>query len=261
MRQRARIAALACAAALALLSASPAADARPTQRPIVTEKDKQQEREFRRGFEAYQRGNFDQAAEIWSTLADEGHIKSMNNLGTMYSHGKGVGRNYSLAMLWYRRSAALGDARAMYNIGIAHEYGRGVATSDARAVEWYRKAADRGLVEAMIALGWVLSTSPDIAVRDGALAKRWVNAALRRKTSSKNLAALAAAHAELGEYRDAVVAIERAIDYLRRETNGADMLTSERELFGLLRQQGRTDDLFDLLERREFYANGQPTRD
>jgi len=29
----------------------------------------------------------------------------------------------------------------------------------------------------------------------------------------------------------------------------------------MLRQSGRTDDVFKLLERLEFCANGQPTRD
>ncbi len=225
------------------------------------ETNRVQAEEFRRGYEAYVRGEYERAAAIWTRLADQGHVKSMNNLGTMYAQGKGVSRNYSLALVYYRRAAARTDARAMYNIGIAYEFGRGVEKSDAQAADWYRKAATRGLVEGMTSLAWILSTSPDIQVRDGTRAIRWANAALRQRTTSKILSTLAAAHAEAGEYRQAVVAIERAIDFLKRETNGADMAMSERELFGLLRQQGRTDDLVDLLERLEFYRNGQPTRD
>lgn len=222
---------------------------------------KAQEAEFRRGYNAYIRGDFDTAVATWTALADQGHIKSMNNLGTMYSQGKAVSRNYSYALFWYRKAAARTDARAMYNIGIAYEHGRGVDQSDDEAISWYRRAADLGLVEATNAIAWVYATSPDFTVRDGAQALRWAQAAVKYQTSSKALTTLAAAHAELGEYRKATVAIERAIDYMKRELNGADMVITDRELFGLLRQEDRTDRIFDLLERLEYYANGQPTRD
>lgn len=222
---------------------------------------KAQEAEFRRGYNSYIRGDFDAAVATWTALADLGHIKSMNNLGTMYSQGKAVSRNYSYALFWYRKAAARTDARAMYNIGIAYEHGRGVDQSDGEAISWYRRAADLGLAEAMNAIAWVYATSPDFTVRDGAQALRWSNIAVKRHTSSKALSSLAAAHAELGEYQKAVVAIERAIDFMKREFNGADMMITDRELFGMLRQKGRTDDVFKLLERLEFYANGQPTRD
>ncbi len=69
---------------------------------------KAQEAEFRTGFNAYVRGDYEAAVNIWTKLADQGHIKSMNNLGTMYSQGKSVSRNYSYAMYWYRRAAARG---------------------------------------------------------------------------------------------------------------------------------------------------------
>ncbi|MDA0786518.1 MAG: tetratricopeptide repeat protein [Proteobacteria bacterium] len=217
---------------------------------------------FKRGYEAYYRREYEKAAAIWSQLADEGHVKSMNNIGTMYAQGKGVSRNYSLAAFYYRRAAAQNDARAAYNLAIAYEHGRGVEQSDAEAVSWYRKAAERGLVEAMNAMSWILATSSDFTVRDGAQAARWAQDALKRQTSSKNLATLAAAQAELGEYNKAVATIDQAIAYMRREENRAGLLTAtEYELFGLLRESGRTDELFDLLERREFYANGQATRD
>ncbi|MEP4378975.1 MAG: tetratricopeptide repeat protein [Alphaproteobacteria bacterium] len=240
--------------------AVPAPGARSPLSPPET--DKEQAAAFKRGYEAYYRGEYEQAAAIWARLADQGHVKSMNNIGTMYAQGKGVSRNYSLAAFYYRRAAALNDARAAYNLAIAYERGRGVVQDDAEAVAWYRKAADRGLVEAMNAMAWIYATSPDLKVRDGAEAVRWAQRALQRKTSSKSLATLAAAQAELGEYRRAVATIDQAIAYMRREESRAGLLgASEYEFIGLLRQVGRTDDLFDLLERREFYANGQATRD
>lgn len=239
---------------------APAPGARSPLSPPET--NREQAEAFKRGYEAYYRREYELAAAIWSRLADQGHIKSMNNIGTMYAQGKGVSRNYSLAVFYYRRAATQNDARAAYNLAIAYERGRGVEQSDAEAVAWYRKAAERGLVEAMNAMAWILATSSDFTVRDGAEAARWAEAALNRKTSSKNLATLAAAQAELGEYNKAVATIDQAIAFMRREENRAGLLTaSEHELFGLLRESGRTDELFDLLERREFYINGQATRD
>jgi len=179
----------------------------------------------------------------------------------MYSQGKAVDRNYSYAMYWYRRAAARGDARSMYNMGIAYEYGRGVERDDATAASWFGRAADLGLVEAMDALAWIYATSTDNAVRAGTEAIRWAQAAVERKTSSKSLATLAAAHAEAGEYRKAVVAIDRAIEHLKREVDGANMVMNNYDFFGLLRESGRTDEVFHLLERREYYANGLPTRE
>lgn len=243
-----------------LVAAQPAAASVPqTPRPDVP--NRIEEYEFRRAFEAYIRGAWFTARSIWTWLAERGHVGSMNNLGTMYSQGKGVPRDYGAALEWYRRAAALGNARAMYNIAIAYEHGKGVEASDAEAADWYRRAARRGLAEAMDALAWILATSPDPRVRDGHAARRWAEAALEKRISSKRLATLAAAYAELGEYRKAVAAIDRAIDYMKRETNGADMALTGREFAYLLRQAGRTDEMFDLLERREYYANGQPTRD
>lgn len=216
---------------------------------------------FRRGYEAYYRGEYERAAAIWTQLADQGHVKSMNNLGTMYAQGKGVSRNYELAIYYYRRSATQNDARGAYNLGIAYEYGRGTPKDDAQAVYWYGKAADRGLVQAMNAVAWLLATSPDFRLRDGLQAVRWAQAALQRRVTSTNLATLAAAQAEIGEYAKAVATIDQAIRFMGQEIDGAGLVAVDRDLFGLLRDAGRVDDVFKLLERREYYINGQPTRD
>lgn len=251
-----KAAALAVIVVATLVSAPEPAHAQSANPPSP----RAQEAEFRTGFNAYVRGDYEAAVNIWTKLADQGHIKSMNNLGTMYSQGKAVSRNYPHAMYWYRRAAAQGDARSMYNMGIAYNHGRGVERDDAVAASWFKRAADLGLVEAMDALSWVYSTSPQLAARDGTQAVRWAQAAVERKTSSKTLATLAAAHAEAGEYRKAVVAIDRAIEHLKREVDGANMVLNDYDFFGLLRESGRTDEVFHLLERREYYANGQPTR-
>lgn len=199
--------------------------------------------------------------KIWTALADRGYVKAQNNLGTMYSQGKGVSRNYPLAVFWYRRSAAQGDARAMYNIGIAYEYGRGVDRNHATALDWYSRAAAKGVVEAVNAMASLFANSTDPNVRDGQQAVRWAEIAVSRRTSSRNLETLAVAYAAVGQYARAVSTIDRAIDFLKRELNGADMAQTDRDLFLLVRREGRTDSVAKLLERQEFYRQGLPFRD
>lgn len=216
---------------------------------------------FRKGYSAYLRGDYAAAIAEWQPLADQGYVKAQNNLGTMYSQGKGVSRNYELAAFWYRRAAAQGDARAFYNLGIAYEHGRGVDQDDRTALDWYRRAAVQNVVQAMNAVAWIYATSPDPGVRDGRQAIRWAESALTRRTSAKHLSTLAAAYAEAGEFAKAVAAIERAIDAFDRELSGVGTRETERDLFLLARREGRTDEAVTLLERLEFFRSGQPVRD
>jgi TPR repeat protein len=61
----------------------------------------------------------------------------------MYLEGTGVRRDYFVAMDWFFRAAAQGDADAEYNLGIMYAYGIGVARQDAKARRWLSRAASR----------------------------------------------------------------------------------------------------------------------
>ena len=117
------------------------------------------------------------------------------------------------------------------------------------------------VVEAMNAMAWLYSTFPDDNLRDGRQAIRWAESALTRRTNSKHLGTLAAAHAETGEYQKAVATVERAINFLDRELYKTRVAHTERDLFLLVRRTGRTDEATLLLERLEFYRSDQPVRD
>jgi len=250
---------LAIEPALSQTRQTPPPGARSPLSPPETNRDHAEA--FKRGYEAYYRGEYERAASIWTQLADQGHAKSMNNLGTMYVQGKGVDRNYSLALVYYRRAAEQNDARAAYNIGLAYENGRGVVKDDVTAVTWYRRAADRGLTEAMSSMAWVLATSPNGRVRNGSEALRWAQVAQQRENSAKHLAVMAAAHAELGAYSSAIMSIEQAIALKQREVDGAGLVRSGRDDTGLLRNAGGIDSLPTLRARLDAYRKGQPTRD
>ena len=66
-------------------------------------------------------------------------------LGTMCAHGLGLRRpNWRMALRYFERGAALGDARAMNNLGTMYERGILVSEDAAQALRFYRQAASMG---------------------------------------------------------------------------------------------------------------------
>jgi TPR repeat protein len=55
------------------------------------------------------------------------------NLGIMYRNGRGVPKNDSEAVKWYRKAADQGHSGAQYNLVFMYAYGEGVPESDSEA--------------------------------------------------------------------------------------------------------------------------------
>lgn len=102
---------------------------------------------------AFERGDYATAVPILQKLADKGDRRAQNNLGLMYSEGKGVTKNYTEALKWLRKSAEQGYVNAETNLGAMYERGLGVKQDFGEALKWYRKAADRGFANAEYNLG------------------------------------------------------------------------------------------------------------
>ena len=86
----------------------------------------------------------------WYLKAAQQDADAQYYLGNMYGQGKGVAKDVSTAVEWYRKSADQGHAQAQCNLGVVYEHDRGgLPQSDALAEEWYRKAADQGYVDAI----------------------------------------------------------------------------------------------------------------
>jgi TPR repeat protein len=62
----------------------------------------------------------------------------------MYTNGKGVSKNYTEALKWYRKSAAQGNIYALASLGWLYENGHGVQKNEAEAMKWYKKAVAGG---------------------------------------------------------------------------------------------------------------------
>ena len=56
---------------------------------------------FELGLEAYNKGEFDEAAKQWQRGCNDGNIDSCTNLGTLYENGQGVAQDYNKAAALY----------------------------------------------------------------------------------------------------------------------------------------------------------------
>ena len=140
--------------------------------------------DFFEGYEAFQRGDYEEARAAWSTLAHAGDVDAQFNLGTLYENGLGVSQDAQTAARWYRAAATRrvdlarlalarlqrigalepdpdedqiklletaarrGLAEAQFELGVSYDRGLGVTQNHATAAGWYQRAAEQGLTDA-----------------------------------------------------------------------------------------------------------------
>jgi len=168
-----------------------------------------------------------EAVNWFRKAAKQNYALSQVNLGGCYAIGRGVAQDYMEAVKWYRKAADQNLAEAQTRLGACYAKGLGVAKDEVEAVNWLRKAAEAGEVNALSALAWMLATSENSAIRDGAHAVAFGEKAVAA-TSRKDPAALdnlAAAFAEAGQFEKAVSTEQEAIALLRTETEKIDYET------------------------------------
>jgi uncharacterized protein len=157
--------------------------------------------------------NWVEAARWWRRAAEQGLPMAEYSLGYCYAAGQGVPKDETEAMRWWHKAAAQDLAVAQYSLGYHYSKGQGVRKDEPEAVKWYRKAADSGLTNAFNNLAWILATSQDPAVRDGAAAVFYAEKAVaaRQRQDAMTLDTLAAAYAELGDFEKAVKTQEEVV--------------------------------------------------
>ena len=62
----------------------------------------------------------------------------------MYDKGHGVPQSSQLAVRWYRRSAAQGNAQGQFFLGFSYKDGEGVPKDHVLACKWFNLAAAQG---------------------------------------------------------------------------------------------------------------------
>ncbi len=97
--------------------------------------------DFKAGVEAYQRGDYATALTEFRPLAQQGDASAQNNLGLMYSKGRGVAQDYVQAHMWVNLAAAQGieDARDARDILVEQMTPAQIAEAQRLAREWKPK--------------------------------------------------------------------------------------------------------------------------
>ncbi len=96
------------------------------------------------GLAAFRRQDFKTSFKEFEMAAKTGNPIAQKWLGWHYEVGTGTTKNYSQALVWYRKAAVQGDRDAMESIGNYYAYGLGVKQDISTAVEWLRKATEAG---------------------------------------------------------------------------------------------------------------------
>ena len=92
--------------------------------------------DFRKGLQAYERGDYGTAFRQWRPLAEQGDAIAQNNLGFMYAQGRGVRQDNVEAMKWLWKGAEQGNADAQQNLLHMYEKGDGVAWKFVSIYTW-----------------------------------------------------------------------------------------------------------------------------
>ena len=85
--------------------------------------------------------------------AQSGDVNAQNELGLLYSEGRGLPQNYLEAKDWFKKAADQGHADAQVNLGTLYSLGRGAPFSDYMALFWFQKAAEQRNALAFAKLG------------------------------------------------------------------------------------------------------------
>jgi uncharacterized protein len=106
--------------------------------------------------------------------AERGNVEAQFALAQAYDRGRGVLKDKTEAVRWYRFAAMQGDAFAQNALGDNYWEGMGVPKNDREAARWWRLAASQGFAPAQHSLGKILSGSGTGAGSDKVQAYMWL---------------------------------------------------------------------------------------
>jgi len=121
------------------------------------------------GVDAWGRGDYTDAVELWRAPADAGDPDAEFNLGQAYKLGRGVPADLDQAEKWYRLAAQQNHPQAQDNFGLAlFQNGK-----HAEAVPWLQRSAERGEPRAQFVLG-TMYFNGDAVPKDWVRAYAWM---------------------------------------------------------------------------------------
>lgn len=131
-----------------------------------------QDSQVKAGIDAWTRGDFASAVQIWQPIADRGDADARFNLGQAYRLGRGVDRDLARAQSLFRAAAAAGhlEAQAVLGLMLFNDGNR------EEALGYLKQAAERGEPRALLVYGTALYNGDDVA-RDPVRAYAFVSRA------------------------------------------------------------------------------------
>ena len=138
-------------------------------------------------WQAYLRGDYETAMPELRGLAEAGDAEAQYALGTAYSDGLALARDYRQAAAWYEKAALQGHARAQFSLGFLHYHGAGgaggaetaLAPDPGQALRWLMLAGEAGNPMAAYLLSRIYHYGQGVPV-DRDLALRWARFAAER---------------------------------------------------------------------------------
>ena len=130
--------------------------------------------------------DFGVAMSWYVRAAEQGHVPAQLETGRRYAAGQGVERNEEVAASWFRRAAEQGDPRAQLDLGVMYRDGRGVVQDYAAALSWFRRLAEAGDAGGEEALGNLYETGRGVEQDDAAALSWYRRAAERGSASAQN---------------------------------------------------------------------------
>lgn len=153
--------------------------------------------------------NYQRAVELLHLGITEGRITGRYFLGRVYENGWGAEQDLQKAIAQYRQVAFQGFAPAQRALGDLYRKGLGYQKDLIEAAKWYQLATEQGDPLAANQLGWLLATCPIKELCNGAAAVNYATIATTANPSASNLDTLAAAHARVGDYDEALSLIHQ----------------------------------------------------
>ena len=148
-------------------------------------------------WQAYLKGDYGAAMPELRGLAEAGDAEAQYALGTAYSDGLALARDYRQAAAWFEKAALQGHVRAQFSLGFLYYHGAGLGTASGaasgaapgagttvaadagRALRWLIPAGEAGSPMAAYLLSRIYHYGQGVpADRDAAL--RWARRAAER---------------------------------------------------------------------------------
>lgn len=141
----------------------------------------QDQNQRRKAFEASKSltklGDYGEAVEVLSPLADAGDELALYTIGVLYATGgEGLKQDYAKALVFYQKGAEKRHAGSMRQVGVAYAKGWGVEANPTMANQWYDNAANRGDALAQLWIGKMYASGQG-RTKDGAQAYKWLTLA------------------------------------------------------------------------------------